>query len=61
MKNWGLKTELNGTGKDGGNARLPAMTALLIPGLYKRRAGVEGTLSQGVRAFGLRRTLCFVT
>ena len=23
---------------------------------YKRRAGVEGTLSQGVRAFGLRRT-----
>jgi transposase len=24
--------------------------------LYKRRAGVEGTLSQGVRAFGLRRT-----
>jgi transposase len=25
-------------------------------GLYKRRAGVEGTLSQGVRAFGLRRT-----
>ena len=23
--------------------------------LYKRRAGVEGTLSQGVRAFGLRR------
>ena len=22
---------------------------------YKRRAGVEGTLSQGVRAFGLRR------
>src|ERR671932_2534507 len=24
--------------------------------LYKQRAGVEGTLSQGVRAFGLRRT-----
>src|SRR5215470_14529759 len=24
--------------------------------LYKRRAGVEGTLSQGVHAFGLRRT-----
>ena len=24
--------------------------------LYNRRAGVEGTLSQGVRAFGLRRT-----
>src|SRR5262245_44162045 len=24
--------------------------------LYKRRAGMEGTLSQGVRAFGLRRT-----
>ncbi|WP_408288796.1 transposase [Paraburkholderia aspalathi] len=24
--------------------------------LYARRAGVEGTLSQGVRAFGLRRT-----
>jgi transposase len=24
--------------------------------LYQRRAGVEGTLSQGVRAFGLRRT-----
>jgi transposase len=24
--------------------------------LYKRRAGIEGTLSQGVRAFGLRRT-----
>jgi transposase len=24
--------------------------------LYKRRAGVEGTLAQGVRAFGLRRT-----
>jgi transposase len=24
--------------------------------LYKRRAGVEGTLSQGVRAFGLRQT-----
>jgi transposase len=24
--------------------------------LYKRRAGVEGTLSQGVRAFGLRRS-----
>ena len=23
--------------------------------LYQRRAGVEGTLSQGVRAFGLRR------
>ncbi len=23
---------------------------------YARRAGVEGTLSQGVRAFGLRRT-----
>ena len=23
---------------------------------YKHRAGVEGTLSQGVRAFGLRRT-----
>jgi transposase len=23
---------------------------------YKRRAGVEGTLSQGVRAFGLRRS-----
>ena len=23
---------------------------------YKQRAGVEGTLSQGVRAFGLRRT-----
>jgi transposase len=23
---------------------------------YKRRAGVEGTISQGVRAFGLRRT-----
>jgi transposase len=23
---------------------------------YRRRAGVEGTLSQGVRAFGLRRT-----
>jgi transposase len=23
---------------------------------YKRRAGIEGTLSQGVRAFGLRRT-----
>jgi len=25
---------------------------------YQRRAGVEGTLSQGVRAFGLRRTRC---
>ena len=24
--------------------------------LYKRRAGIEGTLSQGVRAFGMRRT-----
>ncbi|HEY6073090.1 MAG TPA: transposase [Anaerolineales bacterium] len=24
--------------------------------LYKRRAGIEGTLSQGVRALGLRRT-----
>ena len=24
--------------------------------LYRRRAGVEGTLSQGVRAFGLRRS-----
>ena len=24
--------------------------------IYKRRAGVEGTLSQGVRAFGMRRT-----
>src|SRR5436309_1708478 len=24
--------------------------------LYQRRAGVEGTLSQGVRAFGLRRS-----
>ena len=24
--------------------------------LYRRRAGIEGTLSQGVRAFGLRRT-----
>jgi transposase len=24
--------------------------------VYKRRAGIEGTLSQGVRAFGLRRT-----
>jgi transposase len=24
--------------------------------LYKRRAGIEGTLSQGVRAFGLRRS-----
>jgi transposase len=23
--------------------------------VYKRRAGIEGTLSQGVRAFGLRR------
>jgi IS5 family transposase len=23
---------------------------------YKRRAGIEGTISQGVRAFGLRRT-----
>jgi transposase len=23
---------------------------------YKRRAGIEGTLSQGIRAFGLRRT-----
>ena len=23
---------------------------------YRRRAGIEGTLSQGVRAFGLRRT-----
>jgi transposase len=23
---------------------------------YKRRAGIEGTLSQGVRAFGLRQT-----
>jgi transposase len=23
---------------------------------YARRAGIEGTLSQGVRAFGLRRT-----
>jgi transposase len=23
---------------------------------YKRRAGVEGTISQGVRAFGLRHT-----
>jgi len=23
---------------------------------YQRRAGIEGTLSQGVRAFGLRRT-----
>jgi transposase len=26
------------------------------PELYKRRAGIEGTLSQGVRTFGLRRT-----
>ena len=26
------------------------------PALVGRRAGVEGTLSQGVRAFGLRRT-----
>ena len=24
--------------------------------LYKRRAGVEGTISQGVRAFGMRRS-----
>jgi Transposase DDE domain len=24
--------------------------------LYKRRAGIAGTLSQGVRAFGLRRS-----
>ena len=24
--------------------------------LYAKRAGVEGTVSQGVRAFGLRRT-----
>ena len=24
--------------------------------LYARRAGIEGTISQGVRAFGLRRT-----
>jgi len=24
--------------------------------LYAKRSGVEGTLSQGVRAFGLRRT-----
>jgi IS5 family transposase len=23
--------------------------------LYKRRAGIEGTISQGVRSFGLRR------
>ncbi len=23
---------------------------------YRRRAGIEGTLSQGVRAFGMRRT-----
>jgi IS5 family transposase len=23
---------------------------------YKRRAGVEGTISQGLRAFGLRRS-----
>ena len=23
---------------------------------YKRRAGIEGTISQGVRAFGLRKT-----
>lgn len=24
--------------------------------LYQKRAGVEGTLSQGIRAFGLRKT-----
>jgi transposase len=24
--------------------------------LYKRRAGIEGTISQGVRAFGMRQT-----
>lgn len=26
------------------------------PLLYKQRAGIEGTLSQGVRAFGMRRS-----
>ena len=33
-----------------------ATDGLIEINLYKRRAGVEGTLSQGVRAFGLRRT-----
>ena len=33
VKNWVLKTEVNGTASEGENARLPAMTAMLIPGL----------------------------
>src|SRR5215831_14748750 len=42
-KNWVLKTEVNGTARKGGNARLPTMTARLIPGL------------QGEHASGLRQ------
>jgi len=37
VKNWVLKTEVNGTARKGGNARLPAMTAMLIPGLVLTR------------------------
>ena len=32
------------------------ITVLCRPPCYQQRAGVEGTLSQGVRAYGLRRT-----
>jgi hypothetical protein len=32
VKNWVLKTEVNGTSREGENARLPAMTAMLILG-----------------------------
>ena len=35
VKNWVLKTEVNGTSRKGENARLPAMTAMLIPGLIE--------------------------
>ena len=30
-----LKTEVNDTSREGENARLPAMTAMLIPGLER--------------------------
>ena len=32
VQNYVLKTEGNGTAREGENARLPAMTAMLIPG-----------------------------
>ena len=35
MKNWVLKTKVNGTSGERENARWPAMTAMLIPGLIE--------------------------